>query len=317
MTLNHKPSLALAIVTLMLVSLACGGTTTIPPITPTFTPPPGPPPTVIPQPGQQDTLAPTVTPPLPPTQPPVSSVTYRVAFVAEDDTLNVRSGPGVDNDVVFELAPDSSGVRITGPGEEPGDGSFWVPIEHQGNSGWVNRYYLTEEVDAATFCADARASTIIETLIAAVRAGDSTTLAAVTHPERGLLVRMAAWNDETQIPFPDVAGLFTDGIIRDWGDTFGGAERVEGTAKDRLLPVLARDLLDETAQVTCVDILHGNTAALISLPSAYEALNYYSIYRPPIDQEENVFDWGTWAVGFDYRNGEPWLAFLVHYQWEP
>nr|WP_290668505.1 SH3 domain-containing protein [Ardenticatena sp.] len=66
---------------------------------------------------------------------------YRVVRVAEDDVLNVRSGPGVAYEIVGALPPNAEGVRITGEPVQVND-SFWVPIEWNGVSGWVNGFYL-------------------------------------------------------------------------------------------------------------------------------------------------------------------------------
>lgn len=65
---------------------------------------------------------------------------YKVANVARDDVLNIRSGPSTEFDVVGELQPGSRGVSITGACR-----SEWCPVQHQSTRGWVNRTYLAED----------------------------------------------------------------------------------------------------------------------------------------------------------------------------
>ena len=38
---------------------------------------------------------------------------YDVAFVASDDVLNIRSGPGASFDIIGSLAHDAEGVEVT------------------------------------------------------------------------------------------------------------------------------------------------------------------------------------------------------------
>jgi uncharacterized protein YraI len=63
--------------------------------------------------------------------------TYRVINVADDDALNVRSGPGTHYAVVDALQPDEGCIIQTGKRS-----GSWVGIEASGMKGWVNRSYL-------------------------------------------------------------------------------------------------------------------------------------------------------------------------------
>ncbi|MCA9979043.1 MAG: hypothetical protein KC413_24950, partial [Anaerolineales bacterium] len=67
-------------------------------------------------------------------------------------------------------------------------------------------------------------------------------------------------------------------------------------------------------EMRCNDILAGPTAGFVQLPEGYDALNYYSLYRPAAD--ESGFDWGTWVVGVERWNGRYYLSYLVHFEWE-
>lgn len=60
------------------------------------------------------------------------------------DGLAVRAAPGVNAKEVGRLASDAKGVRIAGPGRLSGR-ALWVPIKHNGVSGWVNQNFLFRE----------------------------------------------------------------------------------------------------------------------------------------------------------------------------
>ncbi len=259
------------------------------------------------------TPLPTAAAPVEPTAAPVPETLYRVAFVRDDDVLNVRSGPGASNAIQGTLAYNETGVRITGVGQPVG-GSTWVPVEHDGLTGWVNQTYLTEQVDQAAFCADERVEQLIADLRQAVSADDGVRLAGLVHPSRGLLIRHNWWNPEVVIPYAEVERFFVDDRSRDWGIYDGSGLPIAGSTAEVIVPLLQRDLI-EGAQTACGTLLAGGTAGLVIVPPEYEAFNFYSVHRPAPGGDD-TFDWGTWAVGVEYHAGQPYLAYLIHYQWE-
>lgn len=81
---------------------------------------------------------------------------FVVVNVAQNDVLNVRSGPSADFEVVGELLPGSRGVVIQGACQ-----SRWCPVVHLSASGWVNSLYLaSEEPPSATPGSAARGDTL-------------------------------------------------------------------------------------------------------------------------------------------------------------
>jgi uncharacterized protein YgiM (DUF1202 family) len=75
---------------------------------------------------------------------PAAQPAFMVVNVAQDDVLNVRSGPSADFAVVGELPPGSRGVTITGSCR-----SSWCPVVHLSASGWVNTAYLAKQAEAS------------------------------------------------------------------------------------------------------------------------------------------------------------------------
>jgi hypothetical protein len=76
-----------------------------------------------------------------PAAPDRPSQTFRVAGVASDDVLNVRDGPSADYRAIGAILPDAVGVRIVGRCQ-----ADWCPVSHRGITGWVNTFYLIEEM---------------------------------------------------------------------------------------------------------------------------------------------------------------------------
>ena len=67
-------------------------------------------------------------------------VTFRVSGVGLGDTLNVRKGPSEYHPAIGTISSEGRGVQIVGTCRD-----LWCPIRHGRMTGWVNRFYLTEE----------------------------------------------------------------------------------------------------------------------------------------------------------------------------
>jgi hypothetical protein len=214
---------------------------------------------------------------------------------------------------VGELAPDAAGVRITGPGQVV-DGSTWVPIAAGALTGWVNGRFLTETVPQTTFCNDPAVTKLLADLETAVINQDGNLLAQLIHPERGLRIRHAWWNPEVSISRADARQIFTSAAGYDWGVEDGSGFPIVGSFKEKILPLLQRDLVP-AAETGCDEIVHGGTAGFVRLPEGYAAVHYYSLHRPGTEEFDGM-DWGTWVVGIEQWQGAYYVSFLVHFQWE-
>ena len=289
------------------------------------------PPTVAPPlatatPGAQSTVAPTPVAPttvaqttVAPTATPIASLEpttdggYRVAFVADDDTLNVRRQPSAGAAVITELPADATGIQVIGEGESIRGGSLWLPVETNAGDGWVNSRFLTEDVSHDTFCADPEVDELLEKLQAAIENEDGKLLGELVHPDRGLRLRLNWWNEEILVTGEDVQTLFRAQKKYDWGTEDGSGEEIRGSFSEIVMPRLERDLLDATTW-DCDEALFGNTAGATVLPEGYEAVRFYSAHRAaPAEQE---LDWGTWLIGVERWQGRYYISYLVHYRWE-
>jgi len=238
---------------------------------------------------------------------------YRVVFVESGDVLNVRSGPGAENEVVGELPVDESDIRIVGPGQRSGE-STWVPIAGDGTAGWVNSRFLSESLDEAQFCENEDVQVLLDELKEAVGDEDGAVLSRLIHPERGLRIRLSWWNPEVWIGGEEASELFESREVYDWGVEDGSGNAIEGTFVETTLPLLAEDLLS-AEEVACNEILHGGTAGLVQLPDTYQGVAFYSFYRPGTD-EFGGLDWGTWVVGVEKWQRKFYISYLLHFAWE-
>jgi hypothetical protein len=87
---------------------------------------------------------------------PYAGARLAVAGVAADDTLHVRTGPGVEFDVAFDLPPTAMNATATGHNRSIREGSFWSEVSVDGRTGWANSSFLlqpgqTTDVTAALF----------------------------------------------------------------------------------------------------------------------------------------------------------------------
>lgn len=264
------------------------------------------------------TPAPTTAPPTiapPPATPVAAAPVYRVAFVAANDTLNVRRRADSDSAVVGQLPPDAGGITIVGEGQSVRGGGLWLPVETAAGSGYVNSRFLTEAIGREAFCADPAVNELLARLQTAIATEDTALLGELVHPTRGLRLRLNWWNEEIIVREDALADIFRD-RNRDavnWGTNEGSGEAIRGTFSDVMLPFLTKDLLGAT-QWACDELLYGPTAGMMILPEGYEAVHFYSAHRPaPAEQE---FDWGTWAVGVERWQGRYYISYLVHYRYE-
>lgn len=133
-----------------------------------------------------------------------------VIGVEAGDTLNVRTGPGTDFDVVTELNPLSQEPTATGRNRTLDDDSLWVEVTVGDETGWVNGAYVAQPGAVVDITADVPAAsgeTIVELAeaIAAGRAGSEEgpqpTITVVAGPDEG---------DEGEEITVDVVGLADD-----------------------------------------------------------------------------------------------------------
>lgn len=141
---------------------------------------------------------------------PYEGALLGVTGVAAGDTLNVRSGPGTDFDVVTDLGPLAEEATATGRNRTLDDGSLWVEVTVAGETGWVNAAYVTElgvVSDITADVADVSGASTVELAeeVAAARApageGPTPTVTIVAGPDG---------SEDGEVVVVDVLGLGDD-----------------------------------------------------------------------------------------------------------
>jgi hypothetical protein len=88
---------------------------------------------------------------------PAAGDELAVIGVSHDDVLNLRAGPGVQNEVLAELDPLATDVVARGNTWSI-PGAFWIEVESDGVVGWVNLRYVAYLGDTFDSTADIIAS---------------------------------------------------------------------------------------------------------------------------------------------------------------
>lgn len=66
---------------------------------------------------------------------------FDVTGVADKDTLNVRTGPSTEFDILAKLPPDATGIEVV----DTDNGGEWGLVNIDGESGWVSLHYMVRQ----------------------------------------------------------------------------------------------------------------------------------------------------------------------------
>lgn len=240
------------------------------------------------------------------------SFNYALVWVNTSETVAVREPAGISGSIVSELASDQRAIELTGARTLLGS-STWVEIRlPSGGSGWINSWYLTEELAAGQFCDDSRILILLETLGRAVLEQDGKLLSEIVNPNRGLIFRHNWWNPEFTVSPQSVSGIFSDLTEIEWGVISGSDFPIRGSFQQLIVPQLL-DVFEQAPQVRCNELLIGRTTREMIWRGEYRNLNFYAFHRPA-PSGGNDFDWRTWIVGVEYLGGQPFLTLLIQYR---
>lgn len=267
------------------------------------------------------TDTPSPTPVLSPTSNPsgaIDSGFYAVVMVEADDVLNIRSKPGVNAPIIGTFPYDATNVVLTGPSSTV-FGDTWVEVQKpDGGTGWVNFYYLTEQVAPQDFCADVRGTNLVEQFRQAVISRDGNKLASLVSPRRGLNVHYFSYTPEVVHLSPSkIVSLFTAVTPYNWGPAFLGGPDEIGPFSTFILPELLDVLEHPEYQIFCQEL---NPEVISSLtleaawPAKYTNFRYYTLYRPAAPDS---LDWHSWVLVIEYVDYSPTIMALLQYRWEP
>ncbi len=242
---------------------------------------------------------------------------YGVIQVNAGDTLNIRSGPGVNYPAVGSFPATANTVMRTGPSASV-EGALWVEVQNpNGGTGWVHSGYLTEYVTPTNFCADGRAATLITGFTDALKTSNGNSLAAMISPASGWLVRL--WRNGNTVVFDrqHTQWVFTSTYEHHWGAAPGSGNDTVGAVHSTVFPKLL-DVFNAPApgfSLACNTVQAGGASFDTSWPVQFTNINYYSAYKP--GPAGNELSWRTVLIGFEYVGGQPYIFNTTQLEWEP
>jgi hypothetical protein len=239
---------------------------------------------------------------------------YAVVLVPAGDVLNVRRSPGASQPVIATLPSSAAGLQLTGR-QQLVDGDRWVEVSLPGGAtGWVNAYYLTEQVPAASLCSDPQVTRLLEDFRRALAEQDGALLSALVSPVHGLDLAYFHNGNTANYSPQEAAWVFQSDYRVDWGAHPASGLEVNGTFRDTALPDLL-DVLNAQYQTRCdgAGLDGGNYTYL--WPERYRNISFLALHKP--GPPENELAWRTWVAGVEYLQGRPYLFALVHLFWEP
>ena len=236
-----------------------------------------------------------------------------VILVAEDDVLNIRKQPGVQAEILGELAYNATGIALTGAERMVGD-QRWVEIRTSGGTGWVNANFLTEYKPPTEFCTDPQVKILIEKFKAAVLNRDGNSMAALASPVHGLNVNYFHTGNRVHYSPAEAGSLFESQVPVNWGIQPASGMEVTATFPDEVLPKLD-EVLNSATESGCNDPAMGPNNYIFQWPDDYKNINFVSLAKPGSPGVE--LDWRTWLVGVEYVDGKPYLFALLQLFWEP
>jgi uncharacterized protein YgiM (DUF1202 family) len=281
------------------------------------------PPTSTPSP--TDTrLAPTPSPPptATPTALPIGPLLgqFAVVNVASNDVLNVRSGPGVDHPIAGTIPYHGLGVRVYAGGQEV-SGSWWVPVEYEGVTGWANSNYLARQVGSASEAVAARATQIV----LALKGHDLQALAGWVHPDEGVrfspytYVRAAPDDPGGQdlvFTAAQVRSLWSDPAVYHWGTAAGSGEPIDLTFADYYERYIY-DVDFARPDVIGFGETIGTGSTINNIAEVYPDAVAVEYHFEGFDPQYGGLDWRSLRLVLE-ETGESWyLVGIVHDEWTP
>jgi hypothetical protein len=290
-----------------------------PTVVPTLTPlpsPTAPAPTATPVPLTATPAPPIATEPAPPVGPSLGR--FAVVRVASNDLLNVRSGPGVAYPIVGTIPYHGLDVEVHAGAREV-KGRWWVPVQYEDVTGWVNSNYLARQAGWVSEPVAARAAQIIMIL----NAGDLDALADRIHPDKG--VRFSPYTYVRAVPgapegedlvfsAAQIPGLASDPTVYRWGRFDGSGEPIDLTFAeyyDRF--VYDAKFAAPDAVGFAETIGKGNT--INNITGVYPMAVTIEYHFEAIDPQYAGLDWRSLRLVLEERDGTWYLVGIVHDEW--
>jgi hypothetical protein len=97
---------------------------------------------------------------------------WSIVLVDRESMVPVYSEPNFESPTVYNYPPSTQNIRSIGAPKHLGN-AWWMPIDTPNGEGWVDAYYLTQEVDDETFANDKRPAQLAAKFVTALTAGNA------------------------------------------------------------------------------------------------------------------------------------------------
>jgi spore germination protein GerM len=256
---------------------------------------------------------------LPPLDGVETALHSRVALVPEDDTLNVRTGAGVDHGILGSLPP---GVVVARTGsEQPVGSATWAEIATPVGPGWVNDLFLAAVVEDGAFAADGTVDDLLDELATIISAdGELSEVAS----RRG--IHVSHHGPLVRYPVSDLDGILTDPTTYKWpsaaldiNDPDQAAELPDRTFAEAVTDRFLSAYDDPDTRLTRdTPVEAGNSRPPeLAIPFELQEFHYVAVHDPGDNPDFGGLDWITWYVSIDYEDGEPRIVGLTVDEWSP
>jgi CARDB len=236
--------------------------------------------------------------------------------------LNALLG-GLNPYSIMGLNPSNSqGLFVSGWGSDgKGEAILYFTRRPDGTAYWhsvlIAPSGFIPDVDPTlthdAFCADTRIPLLLTQLKGSLNQSNADTFSGLASPAHGIDVRLWAYASPVNFNANNVYTVFTSTQVYNWGSgPAGGPEGVVGTFKDVIQPKLLEVLNAPNMETYCDNL---TKVFPLTNPWQYPDMRYYNLYKPA--SPDIYFDFRTWLIGFEYVNGQPYIAAMVTIVWEP
>lgn len=241
-----------------------------------------------------------------------------VVGVEADDTLNVRSGPGVGNVVVGELSPFFVGARWLDADPVPVGSDVWIPIATDGLTGWVNARFVTP-VEADGPVTDALLNAVREVRIALSSNAAHQRMADLSFDYFGDEVAVSTdafvSPDDQRLTADDFLGAGSDSDVdRQWGITDGEGSPIVATIAEHLAGYASSPALASTDRIAIDDRLRSSNT-IDNLADVFPSATVVELHHDGGTGESADFQWGTIRLAFETTDSGPRLVAIVADNW--
>ncbi|MCH8970844.1 MAG: tandem-95 repeat protein, partial [Acidobacteria bacterium] len=214
---------------------------------------------------------------------------WSVVLRDREQSLPVHSEPASAK-VIYNFDPTTVGIISTGKSERV-DTTEWLPIDTPNGGGWVERQYLTEQVDLEAFINDPRPVNLVNKLARRLRKGRNINSLL---SRRGLMIALTGI--PARVPSELSASLVGESRFRHIGPVGGALE-----GKDDFLVAVTGPFLEayDASEVVSAENPHSPTTLI---PTECFNFPYLSL---GVDGDAQ-----PWLVFFEYRRGKAWIAGL-------